>query len=36
MLYKVNQKGYRCDGNLKYNDFYCLNKKAVKELEFKK
>ncbi|WP_407974654.1 hypothetical protein AB6L51_03730 [Bacillus altitudinis] len=33
---KVNQKGYRCGGNLKYGDIYCLNKKAVKELKLKK
>ncbi|MFE4029469.1 recombinase family protein [Priestia sp. YIM B13551] len=35
MWYKFNQKGYRCGGNLKYGDFYCLNKKAVKELKLK-
>lgn len=35
MWYKANQKGYRCGGNLKYGNSYCLNKKIVREKDLK-
>ncbi|MGG0464820.1 recombinase family protein [Priestia aryabhattai] len=35
MWYKANQKAYRCGGNLKYGDTYCLNRKIVREKDLK-
>ncbi|MED4006082.1 recombinase family protein [Priestia aryabhattai] len=35
LWYKANQKAYRCGGNLKYGDSYCLNRKVVREKELK-
>ncbi|MEF7496550.1 recombinase family protein [Lysinibacillus sphaericus] len=33
MWYKANQKGYRCGGNLRHGDTFCVNKTAVRERE---
>ncbi|MCM3585549.1 recombinase family protein [Mesobacillus maritimus] len=33
MWYKANQKGYRCGGNIKHGNSFCLNKVAVREKE---
>ncbi|WML57456.1 recombinase family protein [Neobacillus sp. PS2-9] len=35
MWYKTNQKGYRCGGNIKYGDTFCLNKVVIREKELK-
>ena len=31
MWYKKNQKGYRCGGNLRHVDTFCINKTIVRE-----
>ena len=33
MWYKANQKGYRCGGNIRYGNSFCLNKVVVREKE---
>ena len=33
MWFKANQKGYRCGGNIKHGDTFCLNKTVVREKE---
>ncbi len=33
MWYKANQKGYRCGGNLRNGDTFCINKVIVREKE---
>ncbi|MFJ8267674.1 recombinase zinc beta ribbon domain-containing protein [Peribacillus asahii] len=33
MWFKANQKGYRCGGNIRHGDTFCLNKVAVREKE---
>lgn len=33
MWLKANQKGYRCGGNIRHGDTFCLNKVAVREKE---
>ncbi|MEJ9232844.1 recombinase zinc beta ribbon domain-containing protein [Peribacillus butanolivorans] len=33
MWYKANQKGYRCGGNLRHGNTFCLNKTVVREKE---
>lgn len=33
MWYKAHQKGYRCGGNLRHGDTFCMNKVAVREKE---
>lgn len=35
MWYKANQKGYRCGGNIKYGDTFCLNRVVIREKELK-
>ncbi|XZF75597.1 recombinase family protein [Bacillus sp. AL-1R] len=35
MWYKANQKGYRCGGNIKYGDPFCLNRVVIREKELK-
>lgn len=30
MWYKANQKGYRCGGNLRHGERFCLNKLHLK------
>jgi len=35
MWYKANQKVYRCDGNIKYGDPFCLNRVVIREKELK-
>jgi site-specific DNA recombinase len=35
MWYKANQRGYRCGGNIKYGDTYCLNRAVIREKELK-
>jgi site-specific DNA recombinase len=35
MWYKTNQKGYRCDGNIKYGDTFCDNRVVIREKELK-
>ncbi|MDF2605848.1 MAG: site-specific recombinase [Bacillales bacterium] len=31
LWYKANQKGYRCGGNLRHGDGFCVNKNAIRE-----
>ncbi|MDP4086795.1 MAG: recombinase family protein [Bacillota bacterium] len=33
MWFKANQKGYRCVGNIRHGDSFCLNKIAIREKE---
>jgi site-specific DNA recombinase len=33
MWFKANQKGYRCGGNIRHGDTFCINKVAVREKE---
>ena len=33
LWYKANQKGYRCGGNLKHGNTFCVNKVIVREKE---
>jgi site-specific DNA recombinase len=33
MWYKANQKGYRCGGNIKHGNTFCISKVAVRENE---
>lgn len=33
LWYKKNQKGYRCGGNLRHGDTFCVNKTIVREKE---
>lgn len=33
MWYKANQKGYRCGGNIRHGDTFCVNNNAVRERE---
>jgi site-specific DNA recombinase len=35
MWYKANQRGYRCGGNIKHGDTFCLNRVVVREKELK-
>jgi site-specific DNA recombinase len=35
MWYKTNQKGYRCGGNIKHGDTFCLNRIVIREQELK-
>ena len=35
MWYKANQKVYRCGGNIKYGDPFCLNRVVIREKELK-
>jgi site-specific DNA recombinase len=35
MWFKANQKGYRCGGNVKHGDSFCINKSPVREKELK-
>ncbi|WP_400245559.1 recombinase family protein [Niallia sp. JL1B1071] len=35
MWYKANQKGYRCGGNIKHGDTFCLNRVVIREKELK-
>lgn len=35
MWYKANQKGYRCGGNIKYSDTFCLNRVVIREKDLK-
>jgi site-specific DNA recombinase len=35
MLYKANQKGYRCGGNIKHGDSFCENRVVIRERELK-
>jgi site-specific DNA recombinase len=33
MWFKANQKGYRCGGNIKHGNSFCINKVAIREKE---
>jgi site-specific DNA recombinase len=33
MWFKANQKGYRCGGNIRHGDSFCLSKVAIREKE---
>jgi site-specific DNA recombinase len=35
MWYKANQRGYRCGGNIKHGDTFCINRVVVREKELK-
>ncbi|MGD6779979.1 recombinase family protein [Sutcliffiella horikoshii] len=35
MWYKANQKGYKCGGNLKHGDIFCLNRTVIREQALK-
>ncbi|MEH7110222.1 recombinase family protein [Bacillus sp. JJ1764] len=35
MWYKGNQRGYRCGGNIKHGDTFCVNQVVVREKELK-
>jgi site-specific DNA recombinase len=35
MWYKANQKGYRCGGNIKHGDTFCVNRVIIREKELK-